>query len=127
MRARRCRWHSGGAWLPPGSRHLQVGLPSATEVAAMKLQPIEQACDCSTVRDRGGLKVRARLCRWHSRGACLPPGTRHLQVVSVPDAMEAAAMMMLRLIEQACGCSTMHDARRGRTQGACSSLPLALL
>ena len=41
-----------------------------------------------------------------------------------------AAMMMLRLIEKACGCSTtmwlLHDVRRRQTQGAWSCLALAL-
>ena len=32
----------------------------------------------------------------------------------------------LRLIEQACGLRLLHGARRRRTQGACSSVPLAL-
>jgi hypothetical protein len=38
-----------------------------------KLRPIEQACGCSTSRGGGGVKVRARLCRWHSGGECLSP------------------------------------------------------
>ena len=49
------------------------GFAFATE-AAMKLRLIEQACRCSTVRGRGRLKVRARLCRWHYARECLPPG-----------------------------------------------------
>ena len=44
--------------------------------AAMKLRLVEQACGCSTVRSEGRLK--ARLCRSHSVGECLPPGTMHL-------------------------------------------------
>ena len=39
----------------------------------MKLRLIEQACDCSLVCVRGGLKVRDRLTIWHSGAECLPP------------------------------------------------------
>ena len=51
----------------------------ATE-AAIKLRQIEQGGGCSTVRGGGRLKVRARLCRWHSGAECLPRGaaTRHI-------------------------------------------------
>ena len=44
----------------------------------MKIRLMLQACGCSTVRGGGGLKVRARLCHWHSRwqSACrLRPST----------------------------------------------------
>ena len=36
-----------------------------------------------TVRVGGGLKVRARLCRWHSGGECLPPGPRTCTTIVV--------------------------------------------
>ena len=37
-----------------------------TTAAALNLRLVEQACGCATVRGGGRLKVRARLCRWHS-------------------------------------------------------------
>ena len=49
--------------------------------------------------------MRARLCRWHSGEECLPPGTRHLQVVWLCNGSPG---LELRLIEQACGCSTVR-------------------
>ena len=39
--------------------------------AAIELRLVEQACTCYTMQDDGGLKVRARLCVWHSDGECL--------------------------------------------------------
>ena len=46
--------------------------PALIVVCTLRL--MEQACGCSTVQGGGRLKVRARLCRWHSGGECLPPG-----------------------------------------------------
>ena len=51
--------------------HLHV-FAFATEAAAMDLRLIEQACGCCTVRGGRALKVRARLCRWHSGGMSPP-------------------------------------------------------
>ena len=75
---------------------------------------IEQACNCSTVRGRGRLKVRAASLplafRWRALAARHEaPGTRH-HARCLAFATEAA--MKLRLIEQACGCSTVRG--RGR-------------
>ena len=36
--------------------------------AAIKRRLIEQACGCSVLRVKGGLKVRARRCLWHLDG-----------------------------------------------------------
>ena len=61
------------ALLPATARHARAdGFVIATE-AAMKLRLIEQGSGCCTVRGGGRLKVRARLCRWHCGGECLPP------------------------------------------------------
>ena len=72
----------------------------------MKLRLVEQACGCSLLRGGGGLKVRGWLC--------LPPAlvcrvlaamtTRQLQV----SAFAMNAVMKLRLVEQACGCSLVR-------------------
>ena len=35
----------------------------------MKLRQVEQEFKCSTMKGGGGLKVRARLCGWHSDDA----------------------------------------------------------
>ena len=59
-------------------------------------------------RRRRSLKVRARLCRWHSSGECLPPRTTH-HAPAGGFAFATEAAMELRLIEHACGCSTVRD------------------
>ena len=163
VRARLCRWHSGVECLPPrpSTRHLRAGalplqrkLPSSSDrlskvaaapprcvaeadsrcvlvsaagtpvesacrhdhapdtcckrfdfatEAAIKLRLIEQACGCSTVRGGDRPKVRARLCLWRVR-ACRqdqPPAP------AGAFAFATEAAMNLRLIEQACGCSTV--------------------
>ena len=68
-----CLWHSRWRVLAAMTRHLQV-VCLCCDGAAVKLRAlIEQACTCSTMHGGGGLKVRARLCLWHSDGECLPP------------------------------------------------------
>ena len=82
----------------------------ATE-AATKLRLVEQACGCSTVRGGGGLM----------QGACssLPLAlpwrrvlhaarTRHEAPSRWRSAFATEAATKLRLIEQACGCSTVR-------------------
>ena len=76
---------------------------------------IEQACSCSTLRDGGEVKVRARLC------LCQTPRPSTLAGVCLCS----VAAVKLRQIEQACG-RLLLGARRMRTQSPCSSLPLAL-
>ena len=76
----------------------------ATE-AAMKLRLIEQACGFFTVQSEGRRKVRARLCLWR----VLAVRTMHLHRCRW-FAFATEAAMKLRLIEQACGCSTVCDA-----------------
>ena len=72
--------------------------------------PKKQACDGSTVRGAGGRKVCAYLCLWHSGAECLPPRrSRSLQVVCLCN---GAAMKLLRLIRQACGCSMVRGSDR---------------
>ena len=99
------------------ARHLQV-IGFATEAAAIKLRLIEQACGCSTVGGRGELKVRARICLWHSCPTVLAAAVavaRHMQVIGF--ATEAAAIK-LRLVKQA-SLRLLHDARRTGTQARC--------
>ena len=74
VRARLCRWHSGAECLPPGHGHHSA--PANGFALQRSHHPAlrhEQACGCSTVCNGGGLKVRARLCYWHSGAECLPP------------------------------------------------------
>ena len=47
-----CLWHSGGECLPPQAS--TCGCFALTKGLTLRL--IEQACGCSTVQDRGGLK-----------------------------------------------------------------------
>ena len=75
------RWRMQGACLslPPVlnlERAPVEGTPTCesltlkrVEIKAVKTDP----CSYSTVRGGSGSKVRARLCRQHSRGKCLPP------------------------------------------------------
>ena len=118
--ARLCRRHSSGlcfAALQPGTCRC-VRLCNG---AATKLRLIEQSCDCSIVRGAGVLEVNgledgARLCRRHSGGDCFP------QPIQAPACMWfaiATAAIKLRLIELACGCSTVcgaggHEVRAPR-------------
>ena len=114
LHARLCRWHSSsGECLPPRPMHLhlQVRLHCRQRHRHVKQRLIEQACGCSMVRGGGGLKeVRARLCGWHSSGGeCLPPTTMHLHLqVRLLLKRSCRRHVKQRLIEQACGCSTMR-------------------
>ena len=88
----------------------------------MNLRLIEQACCCSTDGAsrrpiHGAVLVSAA---GTSGGECIPPRTCTCKWFAF--ATEAA--MNLRLIEQACGCSTVRVG--GRLTVPCSSLPLAL-
>ena len=62
------------AWLGGSIRqHSAEGpaKPCAGGGEPLQLRLIVQACGCSTVRDGGRLKARARVCRWHSSsGEC---------------------------------------------------------
>ena len=83
----------------------------------MKLRLIEQACGCSTMGGR--LKVGARLCLWQCGRRVLAAQMKHLEVVWLlhrsrhDEAPTDRASLRL-----------LHGARQ--TQGACSSLPLAV-
>ena len=79
------RWRTQGAcsslplalgWRVPAVMtrhwHVSAGASFATTEPPSTLRLIEQACTCSKVHGGGGLKVRARLCLWHSGGECLP-------------------------------------------------------
>ena len=86
--------------------------------AELRLRLIEQACTCSTMHGRGGLKVRARLYRWHwVGGECLPPEGGFCAIAARGRHEAPTDRASLHLL---------HDARWWRTQGACSSLPRAL-
>ena len=62
----------------PGTWHLQV-VCLCNGTTAMELRLIEQCLRSPAPRcDAEVDEVLARLCRWHSGGECLPPGTRHL-------------------------------------------------
>ena len=90
--------------------HAPAGGFAFASEAAMKLRLIEQACRCSTMRGAGRLKVRARLCSLHSRveSAC---HQNHAPAGGFAFASDAA-MKKLRLMEQACGCSTVRGGGR---------------
>ena len=65
------------------SHHYRYGEFSARP-SSRNVAPTDPSnrCTCSTMHGGGGVKVRARLCLWHSGGGeCLPPPpmTRHLQ------------------------------------------------
>ena len=63
--------------LPPATKAPAGVFGSLQTEAAMNLRLIEQACGCSTVREGGGLKVRARVC--------LPLGTQVERVLAACD------------------------------------------
>ena len=100
--------------MPPRTTHLHLQVRLALQWSRRHVNQrlIEQACGCSTVRGGGGFKrqVRARLCRWHSCGGeCLPPTTTHLNLqVRLLLQRSCRRHVKLRLIEQACGCSTVR-------------------
>ena len=88
------------------NRHLQVFC--LCNGATMQLRLIGQGCGCSMVRGGGGLMtVSARLCRRHSTqalaGADGTSSRHHLQVFCLCN----GAATLIRMIEQACGCSTV--------------------
>ena len=107
--------------------------------AATKLRLMEQACcGCSTVRGRRrtqgacsslpllGTRVMQSACRANQAPAmCVIQSACHADQASAMNLIftgGSGATMELRLIVQACGCSTVRGMRR--TQCACSSLPL---
>ena len=112
---------SGGECLPPGPRTCKW-LAFVTQVDLMKLGLIEQACGCFVMRGAGRLKVRPRLCRLHSGGECLPPGphTCNCRWLCLCNGSRHEAPT------DRASLSLLHGARQRPTQGACSSLPLAL-
>ena len=71
--------------------------------AIIDLRLVEKACGCSTVRGVGSLQVRARLYHLPSCEECLPPWPAACRLLCNEAAMK------LRLVEQACGCSTVRD------------------
>ena len=71
------------------------------------------------MRGGDGLKVHAPPCHWHSSVKCLPPRPAACSVVCKRDAMK------LRLVEQACSCSTVRGG--DGLKSACASLPPALV
>ena len=124
MRARRYRWHACGQCLPPGTRHLHLQdlvvclctgsrHEALTDRARSRLfhgarrRPTQGACSSLSMALSGGecLPPGPRTCRW----LCLCIGSRH-------EAPTDRASLRL-----------LHVARRRPTQGACSSLPLALM
>ena len=111
MRAHICCRHLKSRVLAATTSHLEVC--PATEPSFETFRLIELACDCSTVRGGSGLKVHARLCRWHSNQA--PAGLCLCEGAAIGNAPTDRAHLQL-----------LHSARRMRTQGTCSSLPLAL-
>ena len=99
------------------TRHLQHGV-CLCDGSAIKLRLIEQACTCSTMHGRGGLKVRACLYRWHwVGGECLPPEGGFCAIAARGRHEAPTDRASLHLL---------HGSGRRRTQGACSSLPRAL-
>ena len=98
--------HTGGVCLPPCQAHAGVRLCNG---AATKLRLVEQYCGCSTVHGASGHEVRARLCRWHLDGECLPRTDQAPQAFWLCN----GAAIKLRLIELACSCSTVCAVQAG--------------
>ena len=119
-----CRWHfadESACQQAPGTCRWRLAFAMED---AMTLRQTEQACGCSTVRSgcstQGACSsLPLALCG----GECLPLGSGTCTCRwRLAFTMENA--MTLQLIEQACGCSTWQGGVP--TQGACSSLLLAL-
>ena len=103
VRARLCRWHSGGECLPPGPRTCTCRcFAFATE--SRHGAPTDRASFVAAPRcaTRSSLKVRARLCSWHSGGECLLPGPR------------TYTCKVVCLCNGACGCFKVRGAGGGR-------------
>ena len=88
--------------------------------AAMNNPLIEQACGCSTVRGGGGCTVRARLCRRHSCGECLPPRPATCLQFGLHRGRHGAPTARASF-------ELLYSTRRWRMHGACSTLPLAFV
>ena len=106
------------------TRHLQRTGVYVCNGSAMELRLIEQGCGCSMVRDECRLKVHARRCLWHSDEQSLLAESGTCKMVVLP--LQRSRHGQRRLVGQACD-QLLVRSRWRPTQGACSSLPLALV
>ena len=118
--------------MPPRTTHLNLQVRLLLQRSCrrhVKLRLIEQACGCSTVRGRGGLKEDTRVCVLVS-GTLVVESQDHAlpTAVVIAFATEPPPLCKAHPTDRA-SLPLLHGARRRRPQGgaACSSLPLALI